>query len=622
MTKVLSRLTSAFLACAMVLTLTMGLCTNAYAAEKVDQSLYVPSIYSYEYSPWSQDAPYAMLGLLCPGDEFGTAYTGFQAYISLSPDFSNPRVISSSSEWNGLGYAHLSVLGSWAYQNLLGGQTYYVKVRSYKNIDGTTSPNDSSTYGPWSAVTTIDIPYYSRHLAQDPKYTYELYVLSPASTTIYDGCTVPIYVKTDNPDPSSFDFVTDAEMWGTTSAASSYPDIDFTDEYIYTQADKIRVEGGYIWIFNTEDSGTLEFEVREYQKDGYVIADKFNLTVGDYAKARDAWMDSIIAQATTSSMDSFEKMQAISDYLLPRFKYLTNDGNGHLLTLASQPNSPYFVTNRWDSAISPSALCQFAERIGGFTKIDNLYSHYADYGYSWANGHWLCYCSDGDREAFYEACPLSPTGAVTYSTIDLSNPRNLHKINGIQKLAYENPKPSEPSEPTTPTTPDPDKPANPSNPGTTPDPDQPANPSTPDNSGGEDEDVATQEMFRLYNPNSGEHFYTSSTFERDHLIDVGWNDEGTGWVAPTEGDPVYRLYNQYAGEHHYTTSAAERDMLVSIGWNDEGVGWCTGGESPLYRLYNPNEFANNHHYSTSAFERDHLLGIGWRDEGIAWYGVR
>ena len=131
-----------------------------------------------------------------------------------------------------------------------------------------------------------------------------------------------------------------------------------------------------------------------------------------------------------------------------------------------------------------------------------------------------------------------------------------------------------------------------------------------------------QVMFRLYNPNSGEHFYTSSTVERDHLIGVGWDNEGNGWTAPTKGgEPVYRLYNPYAGEHHYTPSAGERDALVAAGWNDEGIGWQTGGSTPLYRLYNPNEFANNHHYTTETGERDILLSIGWQDEAIAWYGI-
>ncbi len=128
-------------------------------------------------------------------------------------------------------------------------------------------------------------------------------------------------------------------------------------------------------------------------------------------------------------------------------------------------------------------------------------------------------------------------------------------------------------------------------------------------------------MYRLYNPNSGEHFYTASEVERDHLVSVGWTYERVGWVAPSGGEPVYRLYNPNAGEHHYTVSVEERDQLISVGWNDEGIGWRTAGTVPLYRQYNPNAYANNHNYTTSEVERDHLLGLGWKDEGIGWYGI-
>ena len=85
----------------------------------------------------------------------------------------------------------------------------------------------------------------------------------------------------------------------------------------------------------------------------------------------------------------------------------------------------------------------------------------------------------------------------------------------------------------------------------------------------------TVAMYRLYNPYTGEHFYTSSTDERDSLVLVGWKDEGKGWVAPSSGAKVYRLYNPYVegGDHHYTLSADERDHLVSVGWKDEGVAW-------------------------------------------------
>ena len=135
------------------------------------------------------------------------------------------------------------------------------------------------------------------------------------------------------------------------------------------------------------------------------------------------------------------------------------------------------------------------------------------------------------------------------------------------------------------------------------------------------EDTAT--MHRLYNPNSGEHFYTASDVEHEYLVSIGWNDEGTGWIAPTGGDAVYRLYNPYAGEHHYTLDAGEADMLVSVGWNDEGIGWYSDPNQAvaLYRAYNPNAYANNHHYTTDWGEFVTLLDLGWQDEGTGWYGV-
>ena len=137
--------------------------------------------------------------------------------------------------------------------------------------------------------------------------------------------------------------------------------------------------------------------------------------------------------------------------------------------------------------------------------------------------------------------------------------------------------------------------------------------------------VGAQYMYRLYNPYTGEHFYTASAFERDANVRLGWNDEGLGWIAPDEGQPVYRLYNPYApgGDHHYTTSAVERDHLASVGWNDEGVGWSTAGEDgvALYRQYNPFAETGTHNYTTSKYENDELVKLGWNAEGVAWYGV-
>jgi len=135
--------------------------------------------------------------------------------------------------------------------------------------------------------------------------------------------------------------------------------------------------------------------------------------------------------------------------------------------------------------------------------------------------------------------------------------------------------------------------------------------------------VQAADMYRVYNPNSGEHFYTADWNEKMHLIDVGWRDEGIGWVAPETGDPVYRMYNPNAGGHHYTLSAYERDFLVGKGWRYEGICWQSDSSQtlPLYRAYNPNGGAATHHYTPDYNEFRHLISVGWRDEGISWYGI-
>ena len=131
-------------------------------------------------------------------------------------------------------------------------------------------------------------------------------------------------------------------------------------------------------------------------------------------------------------------------------------------------------------------------------------------------------------------------------------------------------------------------------------------------------------MYRLYNPNSGEHFYTGSPDETQNLVNAGWQYEGVAWNAPTKtGAPVYRLYNPNSGDHHYTMSAEERDMLVGYGWQYEGVCWnsASANDLPLYRLYNPNADCGSHHYTGSSEERDNLVSVGWIYEGIGWFGL-
>jgi len=49
-------------------------------------------------------------------------------------------------------------------------------------------------------------------------------------------------------------------------------------------------------------------------------------------------------------------------------------------------------------------------------------------------------------------------------------------------------------------------------------------------------------MHRLYNPNSGEHFYTGDISEKNNLVSLGWSYEGVAWYAPGYSlAPVFRL---------------------------------------------------------------------------------
>ena len=135
--------------------------------------------------------------------------------------------------------------------------------------------------------------------------------------------------------------------------------------------------------------------------------------------------------------------------------------------------------------------------------------------------------------------------------------------------------------------------------------------------------TSTIAVYRLYNPNSGEHFYTSNKSESYLLQNVGWTYEGVAFQGynSQSGVAVYRVYNPNAGDHHYTTNYAEVVNLVSVGWNYEGIAFYTpdNGTTPVYRLYNPNAISGAHHYTMNYNEYTYLISVGGNGENVAWY---
>ena len=121
-------------------------------------------------------------------------------------------------------------------------------------------------------------------------------------------------------------------------------------------------------------------------------------------------------------------------------------------------------------------------------------------------------------------------------------------------------------------------------------------------------------VYRLYNPNSGDHLYTKGYNEAATLVEHGWVSE-TGWVSPVDGKDVFRLYN---GKLHTYAFKEEHDKLLKMGWSSEGVAFKSGGAKPVYRMYNPN--GGSHVLTVDRKEHDALSHAGWYCEGQYFRG--
>ncbi|MGG5314621.1 hypothetical protein [Enterococcus sp. AZ072] len=134
------------------------------------------------------------------------------------------------------------------------------------------------------------------------------------------------------------------------------------------------------------------------------------------------------------------------------------------------------------------------------------------------------------------------------------------------------------------------------------------------------ESAGAATLYRAYNPNTGEHLYTTNGNEIPSVVAAGWKNEGTAWQVPSNGTPIYRMFNpNNGGDHHYTPNQAEVNMLKSAGWRYEGVAWQSGGSIPVHRLYNPNAKTGTHHFTIDANEKDALVKSGWKYEGVTMY---
>jgi len=137
-------------------------------------------------------------------------------------------------------------------------------------------------------------------------------------------------------------------------------------------------------------------------------------------------------------------------------------------------------------------------------------------------------------------------------------------------------------------------------------------------------DIAAESipLYRLYNPHSLDHFYTSDAAERDGAHSPGWHNEGTACRIMTSikygAIPLYRMWN--GKDHFYTANLSE---IESVAKNipsyrletHPGFVFPTQieGTIALYRLFHP--WGGDHFYTCDDAEKARCVTGGWKDEG-------
>ena len=140
-------------------------------------------------------------------------------------------------------------------------------------------------------------------------------------------------------------------------------------------------------------------------------------------------------------------------------------------------------------------------------------------------------------------------------------------------------------------------------------------------------------VYRFYNSQNGEHFYTASAGEKDVLLGQFasvFSYEGVAFNAPVQGDQaLYRFCRPGTSQHLFTASNSERDALIAdpkSGYTYEGAvcNVYTAASAPLgatavFGFLDPG--SGQYFYTASAAERAAVAsGVpAWKDQGAKFF---
>jgi hypothetical protein len=139
-------------------------------------------------------------------------------------------------------------------------------------------------------------------------------------------------------------------------------------------------------------------------------------------------------------------------------------------------------------------------------------------------------------------------------------------------------------------------------------------------------------IYRHFNSDTGMHFYTASSQERDSVINniSSYNYEGVAFKSASADVPevanVWRFYNSDTGAHFYTISEAERDSIIAnlASFNYEGPAYTAyvsevDDSIALHRFFNID--TGTHFYTASEAEKISIENSlpQYQYEGVAYY---
>ena len=139
-------------------------------------------------------------------------------------------------------------------------------------------------------------------------------------------------------------------------------------------------------------------------------------------------------------------------------------------------------------------------------------------------------------------------------------------------------------------------------------------------------------VFRFYNPTTGARFFSDSKVESGQIQSSGqgWQVEGIGFNAANPSNdpnaaPVYRFYDAQTGDHFYTISQSEFNHANTLPTMSlEGVAFyedasARPGDMAVYRYYDTG--SGQHLYTASAAEMSSLAASdpALKLEGVAFY---